>query len=104
MNTGSFGWSGGGGGGGAGTVTSVGLSMPTEYAVTNSPVTNSGTLTVAWQPQLPNLVFASPDGGSSPFGGIPFFRALVLNDMPPEVIAAVQSISDTYLFRYYNFI
>lgn len=30
-----------------GTVTSVGLSMPTGFTVSNSPVTNSGTLTVA---------------------------------------------------------
>lgn len=30
-----------------GTVTSVGLSMPTGFTVTNSPVTTSGTLTVA---------------------------------------------------------
>lgn len=31
---------------GAGTVTSVGLSMPTGFTVTNSPVTGAGTLTV----------------------------------------------------------
>jgi hypothetical protein len=31
---------------GAGTVTSVGLSMPSGFTVTNSPVTGSGTLTV----------------------------------------------------------
>jgi len=33
-------------GGGTGTVTSVGLSMPSAFAVANSPVTSSGTLTV----------------------------------------------------------
>ena len=32
--------------GGSGTVTSVGLSMPTAFTVTNSPVTSAGTLTV----------------------------------------------------------
>lgn len=31
-----------------GTVTSVGLSMPTGFTVTNSPVTSSGTLTVSF--------------------------------------------------------
>ena len=35
-----------GGGGGTGTVTSVGLSMPSAFTVTNSPVTLSGILTV----------------------------------------------------------
>jgi hypothetical protein len=33
-------------GGGSGSVTSVGLSMPTGFVVTNSPVTSTGTLTV----------------------------------------------------------
>lgn len=33
---------------GAGTVTSVGLSLPAEFTVTNSPVTSSGTLTATW--------------------------------------------------------
>ena len=33
---------------GAGTVTSVGLSLPAEFTVTNSPVTTSGTLTATW--------------------------------------------------------
>tara|TARA_R100000231_G_scaffold2747_6_gene4958 strand:+ start:1111 stop:2787 length:1677 start_codon:yes stop_codon:yes gene_type:complete len=34
------------GGGGGGTVTSVGLSMPSAFAVASSPITTSGTLTV----------------------------------------------------------
>jgi hypothetical protein len=38
----------GGGGGGGGTVTSVGLSAPALFTVTNSPVTGSGTLTLAY--------------------------------------------------------
>lgn len=38
--------SSGGGGGGSGTVTSVGLSMPSGFSVTGSPVTTSGTLAV----------------------------------------------------------
>jgi hypothetical protein len=36
----------GGSGGGGGTVTSVGLSMPSAFAVTNSPITGSGTINV----------------------------------------------------------
>ena len=37
-----------GGGGGSGTVTSVGLVAPAIFTVTNSPVTSSGNLTLAY--------------------------------------------------------
>ena len=39
---------GGGGGGGSGTVTSVGLVAPTGFSVTGSPVTTSGSITLAF--------------------------------------------------------
>ncbi len=67
-----------GGGGGSGTVTSVGLALPSEFTVTNSPVTTSGTLTGAWASQTQNYVLASPNGSS----GTPSFRALVSADIP----------------------
>lgn len=35
------------GGGGSGSVTSVGLAMPSAFSVTNSPITSTGTITVA---------------------------------------------------------
>lgn len=35
-------------GGGSGTVSSVGLTMPAEFTVSNSPVTTTGSLTTAW--------------------------------------------------------
>src|SRR5208337_1222851 len=35
-------------GSGSGSVSSVGLSMPGAFTITNSPVTGSGTLTAAW--------------------------------------------------------
>lgn len=38
----------GGGGGGGGTVTSVGMSVPTGFAVSGSPVTGSGTLALSF--------------------------------------------------------
>ena len=71
-----------GGGGGAGTVTSVGLSAPAEFTVTNSPVTTSGTLTAAWATQPANRVFAGPTTGSA---ATPTFRALVGADLPAMV-------------------
>ncbi len=64
--------------GSSGTVTSVGLALPSEFNVTNSPVTSSGTLTGGWVTQNQNLVFSSPNGSS----GTPSFRALVAGDIP----------------------
>lgn len=68
----------GGGGGGSGTVTSVGLSLPGIFTVSNSPVTSSGTMTATLVNQSPNLVFASPSSAT----GVPSFRALVASDVP----------------------
>lgn len=64
-----------------GTVTSVGLSMPLEFSVTNSPVTNSGTLTTSWASQNQNLIFASPNAAN----GTPSFRALTDSDIPDNI-------------------
>jgi len=66
------------GSGGSGSVTSVGLALPSEFSVTGSPVTTSGTLTGAWASQTANLVFASPNGSS----GVPTFRSIVAADIP----------------------
>ena len=63
---------------GLGSVTSVGLAMPLEFTVTNSPVTTSGTLTAGWSSQAQNLVFSSPAAAS----GTPQFRSLTANDLP----------------------
>ncbi|KVR43366.1 hypothetical protein WK18_18165 [Burkholderia ubonensis] len=67
-------------GGGAGTVTSVGLTMPSQFAVSNSPVTGSGTLTAAWNNQSAAQVLAGPASGAA---AAPTFRALVGSDIPP---------------------
>jgi hypothetical protein len=63
---------------GIGTVTSVGLSLPSIFTVTNSPVTGSGTLTATLASQTQNYVFAAPSSGA----GAPTFRALVSSDIP----------------------
>jgi hypothetical protein len=67
-------------GAGSGTVTSVGLADDTGlFNVTGSPVTTSGTLTLASLASQPaNEVLASPNGSS----GAPTFRALVAADIP----------------------
>lgn len=62
-----------------GSVTSVGLSLPSIFSVTGSPVTTSGTLTAALATQTANTVFAGATSG----GAItPTFRALVAADIP----------------------
>lgn len=76
-------------GGGSGTVTSAGLSMPTQFAVANSPITTSGTFNVTWASATQNHVFAGPSGGA----GIPAFRALV----PADLIIGSGGNSSEYL-------
>ena len=67
------------GGGGGGSVTSVGLTAPSIFTVSNSPVVTSGSLTFSLNVQSGNVVFASPANGSS---GTPTFRSLVSADIP----------------------
>jgi hypothetical protein len=59
-------------------VTSVGLALPAELTVSNSPVTTTGTLTATWASQSANTIFASPDGAA----GTPSFRLMTANDVP----------------------
>jgi hypothetical protein len=61
-----------------GTVTSVGLSLPSIFTVTGSPVTTSGTLTGALNTQTANTVFSGPTTGGA---AVPTFRAMVFNDI-----------------------
>lgn len=68
-------------GGGAGSVTSVGLSLPSIFTVTNSPVTSAGTLTGTLVSQSANTVFAGPSSGAA---AAPTFRALTPSDLPTD--------------------
>jgi hypothetical protein len=62
-----------------GTVSSVGLSMPgTEFSISGSPITNSGTFNVTWANQAQNTFFAGPVGST----GTPVFRLISSNDIP----------------------
>jgi hypothetical protein len=76
--------------GSGGTVTSVGLSLPAQFTVTNSPVTGSGTLTGSWNNQTANYVFAGPASGAA---AAPTFRALVASDIPS--LSYVTSVTGT---------
>ena len=61
-----------------GTVTSVGLSLPSIFTVSGSPVTTSGTLSATLASQTANTIFAAPNGSA----GAPTFRSLVAADIP----------------------
>jgi hypothetical protein len=77
---------------GTGTVTSVGLSAPTEFTVTNSPVTGSGTLTMNWATQPQGLVFASAISGTH----VPGFRLLDVSDLPAHTHVAADITSGVF--------
>lgn len=64
---------------GAGSVSSVGLSLPSIFTVSGSPVTSSGTLTGTLATQTANYVWAGPTTGAD---AAPAFRALVADDIP----------------------
>lgn len=82
-----------GGPGGSGTVTSVGLTMPTDiFDVSSSPITTSGTLTVTLDNQTANQVFAGPTNGAA---AAPTFRALVAADIPN--LSGTYQVTDTSL-------
>jgi hypothetical protein len=75
-----------------GTVTSVGLALPSIMAVTNSPVTSSGTLTGTLTTQAVNSIFAGPSSGAA---ATPTFRALTTADIPTLAYGSVTSVSFT---------
>lgn len=73
---------------GTGTVTSVGVSMPTEFSVSGSPVTSAGTVAVTKANQTANTVWAGPASGAA---AAPTFRALVASDIPPLPASIISS-------------
>jgi hypothetical protein len=66
-----------------GVVSSVGLTMPTTFTVTGTPITTSGTFSVAYATQTANTLFAGPTTGAA---AAPTFRSMVLADIPDGLI------------------
>ena len=64
--------------GSGGTVTSVGLSLPSEITVSNSPVTSSGNLTGVWASETAKTFLAAPNAAN----GTPSFRTIAASDIP----------------------
>jgi hypothetical protein len=67
------------GGTGGGTVSSVGLTAPSIFTVSGSPVTSAGILAMTLTAQTQNTVFSGPASAPS---AAPTFRALVNADIP----------------------
>lgn len=67
---------------GGGTLSSIGLTMPAEFAVAGSPLTTDGTFAVTKVNQNANAVYAGPASGSA---AAPAFRPLVSADLPAGV-------------------
>lgn len=81
--------------GNVGTVTSVGLGLDVAdplYAVTGTPVSQSGTIALAIQDQSANRVFAGPTSGGA---DMPSFRQIVTGDVSDDQItyAKMQNIT-----------
>lgn len=73
---------------GTGTVNSVALAAPGIFSVSGSPVTTTGTLTLALATQSANTVFAGPTTGSA---AAPTFRGLVVADIPSLAASIITS-------------
>jgi hypothetical protein len=79
---------------GGGTVTSVAMSMPSEFAVSGSPITSNGSFAVSLVNQTANTVWAGPSSGGA---ASPTFRTLVAADIPalPYGVGTVTSVGLT---------
>jgi hypothetical protein len=67
------------GGGGSGTVTSVGLTMPSIFSVSGTPVTTSGTIAASLATQSAKTFFSGPTSGAA---ATPTFRTMGTADLP----------------------
>jgi len=77
-------------GGGSGTVTSVGLSAPSVFSVSGTPVTGSGTLALTFATgQTANEFLATPNGASGALG----LRAIVAADLPGSITSNTSGTS-----------
>lgn len=75
--------------GSSGSVSSVGLSLPSLFTVTGSPITSSGTLTGTLANQSAGQVFSGPASGAA---AAPTFRTLVPNDLPLATSSVVGAV------------
>ncbi len=79
-----------------GTVTSVGLTMPAEFAVSGTPVTTTGTFGVTKANQNANFVWAGPTSGAA---APPTFRAIVSADIVGASVITRQFVGTANLVQ-----
>lgn len=79
----------------AGTVTSVAMTVPTEFTVTGSPITTNGTLAITKANENANTVFAGPTSGGA---AAPTFRTLVAGDVPSGGGSPLTTKGDIYVY------
>lgn len=68
-----------------GSVTSVGLTAPSDFVVGGSPVTTSGTLALSYATQASKTFFAGPTSGAN---ATPTFRTMAATDLPSTSVSA----------------
>lgn len=78
-------------GGGGGSLSSVGLSLPSIFSVTSSPLTADGTISATLVSQSQHHVLAAPNAS----GGAPTFRALLVSDISNAKSAALHDVPVT---------
>lgn len=69
----------------SGSVTSVGLSAPSDFVVSGSPVTSSGTLALTYATQASKKFLAGPASGAD---AVPTFRVMAATDLPATSVSA----------------
>ncbi len=72
-------------------LTSIGLTAPSIFSVTGSPLTANGSLTLGLATQAPNTVLAGPASGAD---AQPSFRKLGSSDLSPQWYAAAAGTGD----------
>lgn len=84
-------------------INTVGLTMPADFVVTNSPLTpTGGTINVAYNNVTPGSYLRWP--GSNIVPGTPFFGSIILADLPSTIPSAgmsgpfLQWVKNTYTF------
>jgi len=68
----------------ANPVTSVGLSLPSIFTVSGSPVTTTGALTATFASQTANTFLAAPNGSA----GVPTMRSIAAADIGPNTVTS----------------
>lgn len=79
----------------SGTLTSASLTMPPDFSVAGSPITQAGTFSVTRIVQNANTVLAGPSTGSA---ATPSYRALTPSDIPTLTPTQLPDVLDEGMY------